>query len=144
MSGEVVNLGVPWWSGVTFVAAGSVAIYLDKRCTLKILQVCLLVSVAATVLSVVAVIIYSVDMSRNPEVPCVRSTRRYCNDHHYASRLSRGVKSTLLLFTLTQAIISTILTIQLYKQKRVFGPYATLANTSPPTTPTATTPPERH
>uniref|UniRef100_A0A4W6E1J5 Transmembrane protein 176 n=1 Tax=Lates calcarifer TaxID=8187 RepID=A0A4W6E1J5_LATCA len=82
---EVVSLGVPWWSGLMFIAAGVVAIILDKHCTMKILQVCLMVSVASTVLSVVAVIIYSVDMEKNPEVPCVKTIHGNCNDKHYAT-----------------------------------------------------------
>ncbi|XP_032381892.1 transmembrane protein 176 isoform X2 [Etheostoma spectabile] len=35
---EVVRLGVPWWSGLTFIATGVVAIVLDKHSTMKILQ----------------------------------------------------------------------------------------------------------
>lgn len=38
-------------------------------------------------------------------------------------RLSRGVKSSLLLFTLAQTAISTILCFLLFRQRRSFGQY---------------------
>ncbi|XP_030580425.1 transmembrane protein 176 isoform X1 [Archocentrus centrarchus] len=129
---EVVALGVPWWSGLMFITAGAVAIFLDKHCTMKILQVCLMVSMASVVLSVVAVIIYSVDMDRNPEEPCLQTSHDICGDKHYASRLSRGVKSTLLLFTLAQAVIAAILSFLLFRQRRSFVPYTSLTHPVPP------------
>ncbi|KAM7393489.1 hypothetical protein PAMP_020355 [Pampus punctatissimus] len=120
---EVVSMGVPWWSGLMFITAGVVAIILDKHCTMKILRVCLIVSMVSTLLSVVAVIIYSVDIDKNPEVPCEKK-HGSCDDKHYATKVSRGVKSSLLLFTLAQTAISVILCILLYRQRRIFGPYA--------------------
>ncbi|GAA6233769.1 protein FAM189B-like [Lates japonicus] len=138
---EVVSLGVPWWSGLMFITAGVVAIILDKHCTMKILQVCLMVSVASTVLSVVAVIIYSVDMEKNPEVPCVKTLHGNCNDKHYATRLSRGVKSSLLLFTLAQTAISAIICFLLFRQRHSFGQYASLTQGAP-STPQTLTPPD--
>ncbi|XP_068582782.1 transmembrane protein 176 isoform X2 [Cebidichthys violaceus] len=128
---EVVNLGVPWWSGLTFITAGTVAIVLDKHCTMKILRVCLIASGVSTVLSVVAVIIYSVDINRNPELPCVKTSRGACNEEHYATTLSRGLKSSLLLFTLAQTAISAIVCFLLFKQRRSFGPYASLTHAAP-------------
>lgn len=124
---EVVSLRVPWWSGLMFIAAGAVAIVLDKHCTKRILQVCLLVSVVSTVLSVVAVIIYSVDIDKHPEEPCVKTIHGNCNEKHFATRLSRGVKSSLLLFTLAQTVISTILSIILFRQRHYFGQYVSLS-----------------
>lgn len=44
-----------------------------------------MVSVVSTVLSVVAVIIYSVDMDKNPEAPCVKNLHGSCNEKHYAT-----------------------------------------------------------
>lgn len=123
---EVVSLRVPWWSGLMFIAAGALAIVLDKHCTMRILQVCLLVSVVSTVLSVVAVIIYSVDIDKHPEEPCVKTVHGTCNEKHYATRLSRGVKSSLLLFTLAQTVISAILSIILFRHRHYFGQYASL------------------
>lgn len=43
-----------------------------------------MVSVATTVLSVVAVIIYSVDINKNPEEICIKSPHARCNDKYYA------------------------------------------------------------
>ncbi|XP_062283218.1 transmembrane protein 176 isoform X1 [Scomber scombrus] len=138
---EVVILGVPWWSGLTFITAGVVAIILDKHCTMKILRACLIVSVVSTVLSVVAVIIYSVDMDKNPEEPCVKIMHGSCIEKHYATKVSRGLKSSLLLFTLAQTVISAILCFLLYRQRRIFGPYGSLTQDAPSTL-TSLTPPD--
>ncbi|MED6265717.1 hypothetical protein CHARACLAT_028389 [Characodon lateralis] len=35
---DVVIFGVPWWTGLTFIAAGTIAIMLDKHCTMKIVS----------------------------------------------------------------------------------------------------------
>ncbi|XP_078122999.1 transmembrane protein 176 isoform X2 [Sander vitreus] len=128
---EVIHLGVPWWSGLTFIAAGVVAIILDKHSTMK--SVCLLASLVSTVLSVVAVIIYSVDIDRNPEVLCVKTQYDSCNEEHYATRLSRGIKSALLVFTLAQTAISAVLGFLLFRHRRGFGQYASLTQAAPTT-----------
>ncbi|TDH16590.1 hypothetical protein EPR50_G00021230 [Perca flavescens] len=138
---EVVHLGVPWWSGLTFIAAGVVAIVLDKHSSMKILQVCLLASFVSTVLSVVAVIIYSVDIDRNPEVLCVETQDESCNEKQYATRLSRGIKSALLVFTLAQTAISAVLGFLLLRHRCGFGQYASLREAAP-TTPTSLNPPD--
>lgn len=41
-------------------------------------------SVVSAVLSVVAVVLYSVDLIRNPEVPCVKLPYDSCDDQYYA------------------------------------------------------------
>lgn len=138
---EVIRMGVPWWSGLIFIAAGAVAIFLDKHCTMKILQVCLIVSLLSVVLSIVALIIYIVDLKENPVPDCVKQEYGDCDDKHYAMNLSKGMKSALLLFTLTQAVISAVVCFILYRQRRNFGQYATL-NEGAPSTPTALIPPE--
>ncbi|XP_071361586.1 transmembrane protein 176 [Trachinotus anak] len=140
---EVIRMGVPWWSGLMFVTVGVVAIILDKHCTMKTLQVCLMVSVLSTVLSVVAVIIYSVDMSKHPVAPCVKTLRGSCSNKHYATRLSRGVKSSLLLFTLAQTAISAVLCFLLFRQRRNFGQYSSLTHDTP-STPQALIPPDQN
>ncbi|XP_034716820.1 transmembrane protein 176 [Etheostoma cragini] len=109
-----------------FITAGVVAIVLDKHSTMKTLQVCLLASLASTVLSAVAVIIYSVDIDRNPEVLCDDAPRNDCEVEHYASRLSRGIKSALLVFTLAQAAVSAVLGFLLFRHRRGFAQYASL------------------
>lgn len=120
---EVVWLGVPWWSGITFIIAGSVAIVLDKYCTMNNLYACLATSVVSTVLSIISIIIYSVDLERNPETPCIKQMYDNCDDLHYTTKLSKGVKSALLLFTLAQAVISGVLCFLLYRQRSSFQIY---------------------
>ncbi|XP_032381883.1 transmembrane protein 176 isoform X1 [Etheostoma spectabile] len=137
---EVVRLGVPWWSGLTFIATGVVAIVLDKHSTMKILQVCLLASLGSTVLSVVAVIIYSVDIDRIPEVPCVNMHRNGCDVEYYATELSRGIKSALLVFTLAQTAISAVLGFLLLRHRRGFAQYASLTQAAS-SSPTSLIPP---
>lgn len=48
------------------------------------LGTCLMTSVVSAVLSVVAVVLYSVDLIRNPEVPCVKLPYDSCDDQYYA------------------------------------------------------------
>ncbi|XP_034398543.1 transmembrane protein 176 [Cyclopterus lumpus] len=138
---EVVNFGVPWWSGLTFITAGVVAIVLDKHCTMKIYRVSLVASGASTLLSVVAVIIYSVDINGNLESPCLRMPHGSCGEEHYAKTLSRGVKSSLLLFTLAQTAISAVLCFLLFRQRHSFGQYAYFTEAAA-STPTSITPPD--
>ncbi|XP_041640925.1 transmembrane protein 176 [Cheilinus undulatus] len=138
---EVVVLGVPWWSGLMFITAGVMAILLDKHSTMKMLRVCLLVSMASVVLSLVAISIYSVDMDRNPEVPCIKRKHSSCSPKYYATKISRGVKSSLLVFTLAQTAVSSVVCFLLYRQRRSFGQYASLSGATP-STPTSLIPPD--
>ncbi|XP_060946788.1 transmembrane protein 176 [Limanda limanda] len=140
---EVVTLGVPWWSGLMFITAGAVAINLDKNCTMKTLHLCLMVSVVSTVLSVAAVIIYSVDIDKYPVVACVRGATESCTEKYFAMRLSRGLKSSLLLFTLAQTAISAVLSFLLFRQRRSFGQYTSLSEAAP-STPETLIPPNLH
>lgn len=126
---EVVSLGVPWWSGLTFITAGVVAIILDKNSTMKILHVCLIVSFVSTLLSLVSLIIYSVDIHNNPEAPCNRMSQSLhgsCTDEYYATKISKGVKSSLLVFTMTQMVVSAVLCFLLFRQRQSFGQYTSL------------------
>ncbi|KAK5615362.1 hypothetical protein CRENBAI_002385 [Crenichthys baileyi] len=90
---DVVIFGVPWWTGLTFIAAGSIAIMLDKHCTMKILQVYVIVSVATVVLSVVAVIIYSVDLNKHPQTPCIKTIDNFCNAEYGATAMSEAAST---------------------------------------------------
>lgn len=117
---EVVWMGVPWWSGLTFIIAGSVAILLDKYCTMNHLYACLVASVVSTALSITAVIIYAVDLERHPETPCIKQKYDNCDD---TTKLSKGVKSALLIFTLAQVVISGVFCFLLYRQRRSFQIY---------------------
>uniref|UniRef100_A0A668AA28 Transmembrane protein 176 n=1 Tax=Myripristis murdjan TaxID=586833 RepID=A0A668AA28_9TELE len=121
---EVVRLGVPWWSGLSFIISGVVAIVVEKHCSMKTVGLCIGVSVVSIVLSVVALIVYSVDLEKNPESQCVLLYNRSCDEKYYAVVLSRGVKSSLLLFTLVQTVISSTLCYLLYTKRRSFGQYA--------------------
>lgn len=49
------------------------------------LHACLIVNLVSTVLSVISVIIYSVDIERNPETPCIPQSYENCDDKHYAT-----------------------------------------------------------
>lgn len=138
---EVVRLGVPFWSGLTFITTGVLAIILDKRCTMKILWVCLVACMVSAVLSVVALIIYSVDMDKNRVEPCGENMYGHCSEKHYAMKLCRGVKLALLLFTLAQGAVSAVLCFLLFRQRRSFGQYAYLTQAAP-STPTALVPPD--
>ncbi|TWW59403.1 hypothetical protein D4764_06G0009330 [Takifugu flavidus] len=120
---EVVRLLVPWWSGLAFLTAGISGIILDKHCNMKILGTCLMTSLVSAVLSVVAVVLYSVDLIRNPEVPCVKLPYDACDDQYYAVKLSRGVKWSLCVFTLAETVVSLVLCGLLFKRRHSFAQY---------------------
>ncbi|XP_026159692.1 transmembrane protein 176 isoform X2 [Mastacembelus armatus] len=123
---EVVSLRVPWWSGLMFITAGVAAIILDKHCTMKLLWGCLMANMWSIVLSVVAVIIYSVDIDKIPDTPCIVMEHGPCNEKYYVTRLSKGLKSSLLLFTLAQTVISVVFCSLLFRQRHSFGRYTTM------------------
>lgn len=138
---EVVMVGVPWWSGLMFITAGVMAILLDKHSTMKTLRICQLASMASVVLSLVAISIYSVDMDRNPQAPCMKTQYGSCSPKYYATKISRGVKASLLVFTLAQTVISCVSCFLLYRQRRTFGQYTSLSGATP-STPTSLIPPD--
>ncbi|KAJ0033541.1 hypothetical protein NQD34_000648 [Periophthalmus magnuspinnatus] len=106
-----------------FVIAGVVSILLDKYCNMNHLYACLVTSVITTVIAIMAIIVYSVDIERNPATPCIKQMYDNCDDKHYATKLSKGVKSALLLFTLAQTTISGVLSFLLFRQRRSFQIY---------------------
>lgn len=59
------------------------------------LGTCLMASVVAAVLSLVAVLLYSVDLFRNPEVPCVKLLYDTCDDHYYATVSTHSIEQWL-------------------------------------------------
>ncbi|KPP57621.1 Membrane-spanning 4-domains subfamily A member 12-like [Scleropages formosus] len=155
---QVVTFGVPWWSGIVFIAAGAVAIETEKhgdmrlvsgavsspapsRCALPShgrflsnpqLRVCLLVTVAAAVASILALIFYFVDLLSNPEKMCEREgSHVVCDPEYYCQAFSRGLKSCLLLFTVTQAAVSATLSFLLYRERRSFTAYMSLTENVP-------------
>lgn len=139
---EVMSSGVTWWSGLAFITAGVSAIVMDKYCTAKSLGVCLLVTSGAILVSIIALVIYFVDLVRHPEKECLlTAVYSDCEDLHFLTKLSRGVKSSLLLFTLVQTVVCSTLTYLLYRERRSYGEYSSLSG-SFPTTPTSASPPD--
>uniref|UniRef100_A0A4W5KNJ0 Uncharacterized protein n=1 Tax=Hucho hucho TaxID=62062 RepID=A0A4W5KNJ0_9TELE len=183
---EVMSFGVPWWSGLSFIAAGVVAIVMEKHSSMKSrtpakpspnpddagpivrrpmglpltagcdtaqdrtrLSVCMVVTLVAILVSLLALIFYFIDLHNNPEAPCnhplapaTHYTQEYeCSHQHYATVFSYGVKSSLLLFTIIQITISSTLSYILYKKRRSFGPYSSL-NQDVPSTPILITAPD--
>ncbi|CAL8355253.1 unnamed protein product [Boreogadus saida] len=138
---EVLNTGTPWWSGLVFIAAGVTAIITEKRCTIKSLRVCMLVTLGSVLVSLVAAVVYITDLVKNPEFHCVKFQSNMCDDPYYLIKLSRGVKSSLLLFTLTQTTISSTFCFLLYRVRNNFSQYSTL-NEQALDTPTSVIPPD--
>ncbi|XP_013884942.1 transmembrane protein 176 [Austrofundulus limnaeus] len=134
---DVINFGVPWWTGLMFITAGVVAIILDKNCTLKFLRLCLIVSMISAVLAVLAVIIYSVDLDRYKET--CEETSEGCDNRYYSMKLSRGIKSSLLIFTLAQTAISVVISFLLFRQRHIFEHYVAISQACPPNQPPPST-----
>ncbi|CAL8329164.1 unnamed protein product [Merluccius merluccius] len=112
---EVLNTGTPWWSGLVFITAGVTAIIAEKHCTIKSLRLCLLVTLLSVLVSLMAAVVYIIDLVQNPELPCGQMSY---------GRLSRGVKSSLFLFTLTQTAVSSTFCFLLYRIKHTFCQYS--------------------
>uniref|UniRef100_A0A674CRB9 Transmembrane protein 176 n=1 Tax=Salmo trutta TaxID=8032 RepID=A0A674CRB9_SALTR len=158
---EVVTFGVPWWSGLSFIAAGVVAIVMEKHSSMKLLSialqpvklillgVCMVVTLVAVLVSLLALIFYFIDLHNNPETTCNHSLTPEthdiqvyeCDHQHYATMFSYGVKSSLLLFTIIQITISSTLSYILYMERRRYGQYSSL-NQGVPSTPILVTAPD--
>ncbi|XP_030643990.1 transmembrane protein 176 [Chanos chanos] len=122
-STEVVNFGVPWWSGIMFLVAGTLAIVLEKQANMKLLLVWLTISGTTILVSLIALIVYFVDIAKNPEIPCNMEPNDTCHFQHLAMAFSRGLKGCLLLLTLVQMTVCSTLSFNLYNQRRQFGKY---------------------
>uniref|UniRef100_A0AAZ3RJV3 Membrane-spanning 4-domains subfamily A member 12-like n=1 Tax=Oncorhynchus tshawytscha TaxID=74940 RepID=A0AAZ3RJV3_ONCTS len=146
---EVVTFGVPWWSGLSYIAAGVVAIVMEKHSSMKLLGVCMVVTLVAILVSLLALIFYFIDLHNNPETPCnhpLAPATHYiqvyeCDHQHYATMFSYGVKTSLLLFTIIQISISSTLSYILYMERRRYGTYSSL-NQGVPSTPILVTAPD--
>nr|XP_024003135.1 uncharacterized protein LOC111971586 [Salvelinus alpinus] len=66
---EVVTFGVPWWSGLSFIAAGVIAIVMEKHSSMKSLGVVYVVTLVPFC-SLLALIIYFIDLHNNQRTPC--------------------------------------------------------------------------
>ncbi|KAI1887837.1 hypothetical protein AGOR_G00194550 [Albula goreensis] len=135
---EVMTFGVPWWSGIMFIVTGAVAIAMEKHANMKFLCVCLSTTGASLLVSLIALIFYFVDLENNPSKGCIEPS---CMAEHHSIIFCRGVKSCLLLFTIVQTVISSILVYNLFKERRIFSQYTTLNQLIPPT-PTTEVPAE--
>uniref|UniRef100_A0A3Q4MKX4 Uncharacterized protein n=1 Tax=Neolamprologus brichardi TaxID=32507 RepID=A0A3Q4MKX4_NEOBR len=131
---NAIQKGEPKCLGVSFDLCVVVFVYvwIQNACVLISFPLPLHLYATSTL---VAVIIYSVDMSKNPEEPCTKTDNR-CDEKHYETRLSRGVKSSLLVFTLAQTVIAAILCVLLLRQRRSFVSYTV----TPPTSSLLTSP----
>ncbi|XP_016375527.1 membrane-spanning 4-domains subfamily A member 12-like [Sinocyclocheilus rhinocerous] len=122
----ILNFGVPWWSGLTFVISGSAGIAVEKYATLKAVSVCLAVSAVTIIISVIALIMYYADIAFNPPTKCHMGSRQMCDHQYYATHFSTGLKATISMVSVVQTAISSAFTAILYNQRRNFTGYATV------------------
>ncbi|XP_012692529.1 transmembrane protein 176 isoform X2 [Clupea harengus] len=126
---EVVTFGVPLWSGLVFVIAGSLATMMEKYTNKNYLYSCIAMSVAAMLASTTALIIYFIDITRHQAAECARTDiHTTCVNEHYTVLFSIGVKTSLALYTLIHAIISAILTHSLNKARKNLGVYTIMCS----------------
>uniref|UniRef100_A0A1A7YMK4 Transmembrane protein 176 n=1 Tax=Iconisemion striatum TaxID=60296 RepID=A0A1A7YMK4_9TELE len=130
---DVVTFGVPWWTGLTFIAAGVIIAILEKHCTMKTMQFCFMVSVLSVVVSLVAVIIYSVDLDKNKDMSCVMELDTSCGMNKY-TKLSRCLKASLLIFTLAQTVVSAVVCFLLIRLRHYFQQYSSISQAAEPVT----------
>nr|XP_054607876.1 membrane-spanning 4-domains subfamily A member 12 isoform X3 [Nothobranchius furzeri] len=129
---DVVTFGVPWWTGLTFIAAGVIIAILETHCTMKTMQFCFMMSVLSVVLSLVAMIIYSVDL--NNDMSCGMERNTSCGTNKY-TRLSRCLKASLLIFTLAQTVVSAVVCFLLVRLRHYFQQYSSISQAAEPITP---------
>ncbi|XP_058238203.1 transmembrane protein 176 [Hemibagrus wyckioides] len=120
---EVVTFGVPWWSGISFVVAGAVALIMDKQSSVSLVFACMVFTIFAAVISVIAVIFYMVDIVKHPQATCERNTVHPCDEEYYASRFSVEVKSILMSLSMVQTAISSAFGFILYRERQNFNNY---------------------
>ncbi|KAL2097354.1 hypothetical protein ACEWY4_006561 [Coilia grayii] len=125
---EVVTFGVPLWTGLVFVTAGSLATMIEKYTyNRNYICCCINTSAVAIVVAAPALIIYFTDIARNPVEDCVHPETEECH-MHYSTLSRRVVKTTLAIYTLIHAIISTILTYILHRARKQLDHYTTINN----------------
>ncbi|XP_026856305.1 transmembrane protein 176 [Electrophorus electricus] len=121
---EVLMFGVPWWSGLIFVIAGAFTLVMEKCNTIEMVFASLVVTVLATVISVIALIIYIIDMMNNPETKCKLDSTQTCDHRHYATMFNLGIKSILVCLYTVATSISSAFSIILYKERERFNNYS--------------------
>lgn len=105
----IMNIGVPWWSGLMFVFSGATAIAVEKQTRSKTITVCLSASIMAIIVSLVALALYYIDIGQ--DVP---------------SKFCSAVKTTVSLLIVAQTAVSSAFTAILYKAKKDFAEYVTI------------------
>ncbi|XP_063075357.1 membrane-spanning 4-domains subfamily A member 12-like isoform X2 [Engraulis encrasicolus] len=126
---EVVAFGVPLWTGLVFVTAGSLATMIEKHTNRKYICYCIITSAVAVVAAVPALIIYIVDIARHPEEDCVHTdTHDDCSHLHYSMLFRKSLKTTLAMYTVVHAVISSIVTYNLHGARRQLDQYTRINN----------------
>ncbi|KAI4884921.1 hypothetical protein NFI96_013206 [Prochilodus magdalenae] len=123
---EVVRFGVPWWSGISFVIAGAFALAMEKRNSIQLVFVCMVMTMLAAFISVIALIFYTVDMVKNTEKECTMHSQ-VCDDLHYATTFSKEMKSILTCLNVVQTAISSAFAFMLYNERKRFINYSVRA-----------------
>ncbi|XP_056595206.1 transmembrane protein 176 [Triplophysa dalaica] len=104
-SSLIINIGVPWWSGLMFVFSGATAIAVEKNARSRTLTVCLTVSIVAIIVSLIALALYYIDIGLN-----------------LSSNFSTAVKNAISILIMVQTAVSSAFTAILYKVKNnTFG-----------------------
>ncbi|XP_067850653.1 membrane-spanning 4-domains subfamily A member 15-like [Heptranchias perlo] len=98
-SGFSITVGTPWWTGVLFIIAGSLAVAVEKTPTQCLISGCLSMNIISTIFCLPAIIMYSVNFTIVP----------YCYDCGQYKTLQIGTVvclAILLVLSLLNAAIS--------------------------------------
>ncbi|XP_076831659.1 transmembrane protein 176 [Brachyhypopomus gauderio] len=121
---EVLMFGVPWWSGFIFVVAGAVTLVMEKRNNIEMVLPCLVITALATIISLAALIIHCIDVMNHPETICNPDLNQICDDKHYATAFSFGLKSILIFLYTVATSTSSAFSFILYKEMKKFHNYS--------------------
>ncbi|XP_041035655.1 membrane-spanning 4-domains subfamily A member 4D-like [Carcharodon carcharias] len=92
-----ISIGTPWWTGVLFIIAGSLAVAVEKEPTHGMIRGCLSMNIISAIICLPAIIIYSVNLA----IPA------YCYDSYTCQTDGLVIcLAILLLLTLLNAAIS--------------------------------------
>ncbi|KAK3573203.1 hypothetical protein QTP86_015112 [Hemibagrus guttatus] len=117
---EVVTFGVPWWSGISVR-------YNFFPPKFFLVFACMVFTVLAAVFSIIAVIIYMVDIMKHPQTTCEKNTQHTCDEEYYITRFSVEVKSILMSLSMVQTAISSVFGFILYRERQNFNNYVLVA-----------------
>ncbi|XP_051557879.1 transmembrane protein 176 isoform X2 [Myxocyprinus asiaticus] len=109
-----------------FVISGAVAIAVEKKASTKTLSVCLAVSVVAIIISVIALVLYYIDIAHQMTIKCDDELNQLCIHQYYATRFSKGVKIIISMIILVQTGMSCAFTFMLYNHRKNFTGYLTV------------------